>query len=94
MNKLDLQQELLEKVKPGIKPSDLKKLKNSNGEKDFGLDNSQSFLSHQENNTPASSPPASPVIVPVDKKTKPDLSFEYELALLTKIQQLQEQVDF
>ncbi|CAJ0837031.1 20393_t:CDS:2 [Entrophospora sp. SA101] len=63
MIKPDFQKELLEKVKKGIKPSDLKKkVKNSNGEKGLGSSNSSPliFPSHQENNTPASSPPVTP----------------------------------
>ncbi len=56
MNKDNLQQELLEKVKQGIKPSDLKKRKTS--------------LYHsmpEENNTPPASPPISPIIEPIGK---------------------------
>jgi hypothetical protein len=96
MTKPDFQKELLEKIKQGVKPSDLKKSKNINGEKDFEplslpVDGSLFSPSHQENNTPASSPPASPVIVPVDKKNKQKQSPAKKDQI---IQQLQGQVRF
>src|SRR5688500_17855881 len=91
MNKTKLQQELLQKIKPGVKPSELKKNKNTNGEKAFHHDILIS-PSHQLNNTPASSPPASPIIVPVDKKSQPKPPISAETA--KQIKQLQEQVNF
>src|SRR6266508_215531 len=100
MNKDDLQKELLEKVKPGIKPSDLKKSKNTNGEKALGSSNSSPliFPSHQTNSP--LTPPASPIIIPIDKKPQPKSSQESILpppivqGENKKIKQLQAQVNY
>jgi hypothetical protein len=101
MTKLDLQKELLEKVKLGVKPSDFKKkAKNINGEKDFNPNIFLNSPSRQENNTPASSPPVSPIIIPIDKKSQPNHRPESILPPPIvqeenqQIKQLQEQVNF
>jgi len=97
MNKDNLQQELLEKVKPGIKPSDLKKSKNTNGEKALGSSNSSPliFPSHQTNSP--LTPPDSPIIVPIDKKNsqKQDKEGNSPSPIeINKIKQLQAQVNY
>ena len=98
MNKDNLQQELLEKVKPGIKPSDLKKSKNTNGEKALGSSNSSPliFPSHQTNSP--LTPPDSPIIVPIDKKNSQKQGQEGILpppiAESKKLNQLQAQVNY
>jgi len=100
MNKDQLQQDLLKNIKPGVKASDLKKkAKNINGEKAPYFDIIIS-PSHQENNTPASSPPASPIIEPVDKKNQPKPSQEsilpspIDIELADQIKQLQQDVNY
>ena len=98
MNKDNLQQELLEKVKQGIKPSDLKKSKNTNGEKALGSSNSSPliFPSHQTNSP--LTPPDSPIIVPIDKKNSQKPGQEDILpppiAESKKLNQLQTQVNY
>src|SRR2546429_5095810 len=100
MNKDNLQQELLEKVKQGIKPSDLKKSKNTNGEKALGSSNSSPliFPSHQTNSP--LTPPASPIIIPIDKKNsqKPGQEGILPPPIVQgenkKIKQLQAQVNY
>jgi len=81
MNKDQLKQELLAKIKQGIKPSQLKKPRKAS-----------------QTSTPASSPPTSPIIVPVDKKTKTNITNRNKSPSKntdeTLINQLQEQVDF
>lgn len=77
MNKDNLQKELLEKVKKGIKPSDLKK--------------------QGKTPTPASTPPPSPIITPIDKKPSKnqDKTINNPPLLSNKeIEELQNQVNF
>lgn len=100
MNKDQLAQELKQKVKPGIKPSDLKKSKNTNGEKALGSSNSSPFIfpSHQTNSP--LTPPDSPIIIPIDKKTgkKPGQEGILPPSIVQgeskKINQLQAQVNY
>jgi len=70
MTKLNLQKELLKKVKEGVKPSDLKKSKNSSGEKGPNIPNSNSLPFHQTKHNQIPTPPDSPIITPIDKKPK------------------------
>lgn len=91
MNKTQLQQELLKKVKPGVKPSDLKKQRGNDG---LNLTQAKNIIPTYSNHGIPTPPPTPPLKPKQEKTFIPPMVPEPEPTqqeLLAKIKELQEQ---
>ena len=74
MSKEKLQQEILTKVKPGIKPSDIKKMRSNQSKKPDGEDNI--VVPTELRSDQLLTPPPTPPLKPVSEDTLPPIDIE------------------